>query len=198
MIETRCLPLVYTTPDAPRERTECSPSARCSPGNPLMKERCNVAKETGTDPRLGKKAPAFSLPSSEGGDVSLASLKGKRFVLYFYPKDDTPGCTLEAKAFRDKAAAFKKAGVAIYGVSPDDVASHCKFRDKHGLTFPLLADTDNAVAEKFGVWVEKNMYGKKYWGVQRATFLIDEKGVVVHVWPKVKPEGHADEILAVL
>lgn len=157
-----------------------------------------MAKKIEVDPREGKKAPAFSLPSSEGGKVSLASLKGKRFVLYFYPKDDTPGCTVEAKAFRDKAADFAKAGVAVFGVSPDDAESHCKFRDKYGLNFALLADADHKAAESFGVWVEKNMYGKMFWGVQRATFLVDQKGVVTKVWPKVKPEGHAEEVLAAL
>lgn len=147
-------------------------------------------------PQPGKKAPAFSLPNESGEKVSLAGLKGKRFVLYFYPKDDTSGCTVEALEFRDAAKDFEKAGVAVFGVSPDNEKSHCKFRDKHGLNFSLLCDTDHAVAEKFGVWVEKSMYGKKYMGIQRATFLIGEDGKVLQVWPKVTPKGHAAEVLA--
>jgi len=146
-------------------------------------------------PQEGERAPAFNLPSSEGKKVSLNSLKGKTVVLYFYPRDDTPGCTTEAQQFRDMAAAFKKAGAVILGVSPDSVDSHCKFIDKLDLNFALLADEDHEVAEKYGVWVEKNMYGKKHWGIQRATFLIDEQGKIAKVWPKVKPDGHADEVL---
>ena len=140
-------------------------------------------------PPVGKKAPAITLASSDGGKVSLSKLKGDIVVVYFYPKDDTPGCTVQAKAFRDDAKKYEKAGAIVLGISPDDVDSHCKFRDKHKLNFTLLADTSNKVAEKYGVWVEKNMYGKKYMGVQRATFLIDADGKIAHVWPKVKPEG---------
>jgi peroxiredoxin Q/BCP len=147
-------------------------------------------------PSEGKKAPAFTALDGEGNKVSLASLKGRPVVLYFYPKDDTPGCTVEAKGFRDAAPAFAKAGAAVVGVSPDDPAAHCKFTKKFDLNFPLLCDTDHAIAEKYGVWVEKSMYGKKYWGVQRATFLIGADGKIVKVWPKVKPEGHAEDVLA--
>jgi peroxiredoxin Q/BCP len=149
-----------------------------------------------TLPAAGKKAPAFTAASSAGGKVSLASLKGKAVVLYFYPKDDTPGCTIEAKEFRDQAKAFEQAGAVVLGVSPDSVASHCKFIDKFELNFQLLADEDHSLSEKYGVWVEKSMYGKKYMGVQRATFLIDAAGKIAQVWPKVKPEGHAEEVLA--
>lgn len=143
----------------------------------------------------GTKPPAFSLPSYDGKKVKLADFKGKIVVLYFYPKDDTPGCTKEACAFRDAESQMKKLGAIVLGVSPDTVASHIKFRDKFELTFPLLADEDHAVAEKFGAWREKNMYGKKSMGVQRSTFLIGTDGKVAKVWKKVSVEGHADAVL---
>lgn len=146
-------------------------------------------------PAAGKKAPAFSLESSSGETVSLAGLKGQKVVLYFYPKDDTPGCTVEAQEFRASLDKFKKRGAVVLGVSPDDVKSHCKFINKFDLNFDLLADTEHKLSEKYGVWVEKSMYGKKYMGVQRATFLIDADGKLAKVWPKVKPEGHAAEVL---
>lgn len=147
-------------------------------------------------PPIGKRAPAFTLPSSAGGKQVLSKLKGQAVVVYFYPRDDTPGCTIEAKEFRDAASKFKRAGATILGISPDTVETHCKFTTKYDLNFQLLADTEHAVAEKYGVWVEKNNYGKKYMGVQRATFLIDADGKIAHVWPKVKPAGHAEEVLA--
>lgn len=146
-------------------------------------------------PEVGKKAPAFALPSSGADQVSLSDYKGKPVVVYFYPKDDTPGCTLEAKGFQAHAATFEEVGVGIIGISPDSVASHCKFAEKYGLQFVLLADEKHEVAEKYGVWVEKNRYGRKYWGVQRSTFLIGRDGKIAHVWPSVKPEGHAEEVL---
>ena len=124
----------------------------------------------------GKKAPSFSLLSDSGDPVSLAGLKGKKVVLYFYPKDDTSGCTVEACEFRDSWAAVKKAGAVVLGVSPDGVASHVKFKKKFDLPFPLLADPDHAVAERYGVWGEKSMYGGKYFGINRTTFVIDEEG----------------------
>ena len=146
-------------------------------------------------PEEGAKAPAFSLPSHAETTVSLAGLKGKPVVLYFYPKDNTPGCTVEAKGFGALSQAFEKAGAVVLGVSPDSVASHCKFAEKYDLGFPLLADTEHAVAEAYGVWVLKSMCGKKYMGIQRTTFLIDPSGKIARVWHKVKPEGHADEVL---
>jgi peroxiredoxin Q/BCP len=149
-------------------------------------------------PAPGKKAPAFDLPSSSGENISLAGLKGKSVVLYFYPKDDTPGCTIEAQEFRASLDKFKKKNAVVLGVSPDSVKSHCKFIGKFDLNFELLADEEHAVCEKYGVWVEKSMYGKKYMGVQRATFLIGEDGKLLKVWPKVKPEGHAEEVLAAI
>jgi len=146
----------------------------------------------------GQKAPAFSLPSSEGETVSLKQLRGKKLVLYFYPKDDTPGCTRQACAFRDVHAQMRKAGAVVYGVSPDSVDSHSRFRAKYKLPFPLLADTDKAVARKYGAFGEKLMYGKKVVGMIRSTFLIDAKGVVRRVFPKVRVDGHADAVLAAL
>lgn len=149
-------------------------------------------------PEAGMKAPAFNLPAASGGQVKLSGLKGSLVVLYFYPKDDTPGCTIEANEFQASLGEFKKRGAIILGVSPDGTESHCKFAKKFGLEFDLLADADHETAEKYGVWVEKNMYGKKYMGIQRATFLIDRNGVIAAAWPKVKPEGHAAEVLAAI
>jgi len=146
----------------------------------------------------GKKAPAFTLPADDGSKVRLADLAGKAVVLYFYPKDDTPGCTREACAFRDAREDLQAEGVSVLGVSPDGVASHGKFRDKYQLNFPLLADEDHKVAEKYGAWREKNMYGKKSMGIQRSTYLIGPDGKVVRVWKKVSVDGHAEEVQAAI
>lgn len=146
----------------------------------------------------GSKAPAFTLPADDGSKVRLADQLGSPVVLYFYPKDDTPGCTKEACAFRDLAAPLKKLGAKVFGVSPDDVASHVRFRDKYKLNFPLLADADHKLAEKYGAWREKNMYGKKSMGVQRSTYLIDAEGKVAHVWKRVQVDGHDQQVLAAL
>lgn len=144
---------------------------------------------------VGKKCPAFKLPSDEETTVSLSELKGQPFVLFFYPKDDTSGCTKEAIAFTDNVDAFDTIGIRIFGVSPDSIASHQKFKKKHELGVVLLADEDRQLAEKFGVWVEKNMYGRKYMGIERSTFLIDETGKIVEAWRKVKVPGHAEKVL---
>ncbi len=144
---------------------------------------------------VGDKAPAFKTTDQDGEAVSLGDFKGKKLVLYFYPKDDTPGCTKEACSFRDGWSKFRKRGVAVLGVSTDDEKSHRKFIDKFSLPFPLLADTDKAIVKAYGVWGERSMYGRKYMGTNRVTYLIDEKGKIAAVWPKVKPDGHADEIL---
>jgi peroxiredoxin Q/BCP len=143
----------------------------------------------------GRKAPAFELASSQGGEVRLADLRGKTVVLYFYPKDDTPGCTREACAFRDRRAALKKKGVVVLGVSGDSLASHEKFKAKYRLNFPLLSDPDKAVAKKYGAWGEKVLYGKKTVGMIRSTFVIDGEGVVRKVFPRVKVDGHAEQVL---
>jgi len=146
----------------------------------------------------GKKAPAFTLTADDGKKIKLSDLKGKPVVLYFYPKDDTPGCTREACAFRDRSKELKKLGAVVLGVSADDVASHEKFRDKYELNFPLLADTDHKVAEKYGAWREKNMYGKKSMGIQRSTYLIDAEGKVAQVWKRVQVDGHDEKVLAAI
>jgi thioredoxin-dependent peroxiredoxin len=144
----------------------------------------------------GTKAPDFTLPTDGGGTVTLSKLKGKKVVLYFYPKDDTSGCTAEACGFRDSLPNFKKVDAVVIGVSRDSVAAHDKFKKKYELPFMLAADTEGKVTETYGVWVEKSMYGRKYMGIERATFLIDDKGVVRNVWHKVKVTGHVDEVLA--
>jgi len=144
---------------------------------------------------VGDKAPAFTMKKDGGGTVSLKDLKGKNVVLYFYPKDDTPGCTKEAIAFRDMHKDFDKANTVIIGVSKDSVAKHDKFKAKHDLTFDLASDEDSDICEKFDVWKEKNMYGKKYMGIERSTFLIDGKGVIREAWRKVKVPGHAEAVL---
>jgi peroxiredoxin Q/BCP len=135
---------------------------------------------------------------AEGKKVKLSDFKGSPVVLYFYPKDDTPGCTKEACAFRDRSAELKKLGAVVLGVSPDTPASHTKFRDKYSLNFPLLADESHEVAEKFGAWREKNMYGKKSMGIQRSTYLIDGQGKVAYVWKKVSVDGHDQQVLEAL
>jgi peroxiredoxin Q/BCP len=144
---------------------------------------------------VGDKAPDFSLPADGGGKVSIKDLRGKTVVLYFYPRDDTPGCTAEACAFRDSLPDFSKVKAQVVGISRDSVASHDKFKKKFKLPFPLVSDEDGKVTEAYGAWVEKSMYGKKYMGIERATFLIDAKGVVRNVWRKVKVPGHAEEVL---
>ena len=146
--------------------------------------------------KAGDKAPSFSLSADGGGDVSLSGLKGKTVVLYFYPKDDTSGCTAEAIAFSKDAKAFKQAGAVVVGVSKDSVASHDKFKTKHKLDLTLASDEDIKVAQAYGVWVEKSMYGRRYMGMERATFLIDGKGVIRNIWRKVKVPGHSTDVLA--
>jgi len=146
-------------------------------------------------PDVGDKAPAFTLEDQSGKTVKLTDFKGKTVVLYFYPKDDTPGCTREACAFRDEHSALQKAGAVVLGVSPDSGPSHEKFSGKYKLNFPLLADTDHAVSEKYGAWGEKSLYGRKFMGITRSTFLIDGSGKVARVWPKVKVDGHVDQVL---
>ena len=146
----------------------------------------------------GQRAPDFSLPSVLGGVVALEELRGKPVVLYFYPKDDTPGCTREACAFRDSQAPLKKLGAVVLGVSPDSVASHQKFKAKYKLNFPLLADADKSLAKKYGAYGEKTMYGKKVVGMIRSTFVIDAEGIVRKVFPKVRVDGHVEQVLQAL
>ena len=144
---------------------------------------------------VGAKAPNFKLPTDGEGELELSSLKGGKVVLYFYPKDSTPGCTTEAQGFRDNIKAFEKAGATIIGVSKDSVKRHDNFKAKHDLPFALVADTEGEACEAFGVWVEKMNYGRKYMGIERSTFLIDEKGKVSQVWRKVRVKGHAEAVL---
>ena len=144
---------------------------------------------------VGDKAPAFSLEDQSGKTVKLSDFKGRKVVVYFYPKDGTPGCTREACAFRDEHSALQKAGAVVLGISPDSGPSHAKFAGKYKLSFPLLADTDHSVSEKFGAWGEKTLYGRKFMGIIRSTFLVDEAGKVARVWPKVKVDGHVDQVL---
>jgi peroxiredoxin Q/BCP len=146
--------------------------------------------------RPGSQAPDFALTSDDGQTIRLSGLQGRPVVLYFYPKDDTPGCTKEACSFRDAWADVEETGALVFGVSPDGAASHQRFRAKYRLPFTLLADPDHAVAEAYGAWGEKSMYGRKYQGILRTTFVIDGTGTVRRVFEKVKPEGHADEVLA--
>jgi thioredoxin-dependent peroxiredoxin len=147
---------------------------------------------------IGKPAPDFTLPDQHGEMVTLSALRGAPVVLYFYPKDDTPGCTTEACGFRDARAEYEKVGARILGVSPDGVATHLKFAEKHALPFTLLADSNRQVCELYGVWKERNMYGKKSIGVERTTLVIDRDGIVRKVYPKVKVDGHVQAVLATL
>jgi peroxiredoxin Q/BCP len=144
----------------------------------------------------GDKAPDVTLTTDGGTSVPLASYEGRAVVVYFYPKDDTPGCTTEAKDFTCLLAEFEKAGADVVGISPDSTKSHAKFRLKHALAIKLASDEDKTIAEAFGSWVEKSMYGKKYMGVDRSTFLIDKSGKIARIWRKVKVAGHAEEVLA--
>jgi thioredoxin-dependent peroxiredoxin len=143
----------------------------------------------------GDEAPPFTLPDQDGNTVSLADFRGRKVVLYFYPKDDTSGCTAQARDLRDNAATFDARGAVILGVSPDDAKSHRKFADKYELPFTLLADVDHGVADAYGVWQEKSMYGRTYWGNERTTFVIDEQGRIAKVLPKVKPAEHVEQVL---
>jgi peroxiredoxin Q/BCP len=149
-------------------------------------------------PAEGDRAPGFTLPDQHGEEVALDDLRGGWVVLYFYPKADTPGCTTQACSVRDRSAEYERAGARVLGVSPDEVKAVAKFDAKHGLGFTLHADADHAVADEYGVWVEKSMYGRKYWGVQRSTFLIDPEGTIARVFPKVQPKQHDDLVLGAL
>lgn len=146
----------------------------------------------------GKSAPDFTLPDQDGNDVALSDLRGQTVVLYFYPRADTPGCTTQACGIRDRRADYAATGARVLGVSPDEVAAVKKFADKFDLDFTLLADADHTVADAYGTWVEKSMYGKKYWGAQRATFVIDGEGKIAKVFPKVSPKTHDDVVLGAL
>jgi len=146
----------------------------------------------------GDRAPDFTLPADDGSEVTLGALRGKKIVLYFYPKDNTSGCTTQACELQETLSEITVRGAVVLGVSPDSLRSHEKFRDKYGLTFPLLSDEDHQVAEAYGVWKEKSMYGRKYWGIERSTFIIDEDGMILDAWRKVRPKGHAEKVSEIL
>jgi peroxiredoxin Q/BCP len=146
----------------------------------------------------GDVAPDFALPADDGSVVRLGELKGSKVILYFYPKDNTSGCTTQACELRDVLPRIDEKGALVLGVSPDPVTSHVKFKEKYQLNFPLLSDEDHAVAEAYGVWKEKSMYGRTYWGIERSTFIIDEDGVILEVWRKVKAKGHAAKVTDLL
>lgn len=146
----------------------------------------------------GEAAPDFELPADDGSTVRLSELRGRSVILYFYPRDDTSGCTTEACEFRDTLPRIEEKGARVFGVSPDPVESHRKFKKKYDLNFPLLADEDHEVSQAYGVWKEKSMFGRKFWGVERTTFLIDEEGRIARIWRRVRPAGHADAVAAEL
>ena len=147
---------------------------------------------------VGEKAPQFALNDTDGNKVKLSDFKGKKVVLYFYPKDLTPGCTVEACAFRDDIGGFKKLGAVVLGVSADSEKTHQKFTTKHNLNFPLLADVNHEVSDAYGAWQEKSMYGRKYWGIARITYIIDENGKIAKAYEKVKPATHSEEVIAAI
>ena len=151
-----------------------------------------------TELKVGSKAPAFSLKNTDGKTVKLSDFKGQKVVLYFYPKDDTPGCTKEACSFRDNYAELQKRGVVVLGVSADDQKAHQKFTTKYGLPFTLLSDPEHTMLEKYNAWVEKSMYGRTYMGIARITYIINEDGKIAHIFSKVKPDSHSQDVLAVL
>lgn len=151
-----------------------------------------------TKTKIGGKAPAFTVFGDNGKKVSLSDFRGKKVILYFYPKDNTPGCTRESCAFRDNLTEIKRKGGAVVGVSVDSVASHKGFKQKYALNFPLLSDSEKKIALAYGVWKQKSLYGRKYMGLERSTFLIDEEGLISKVFPKVQVDGHLDEVLAAL
>jgi len=151
-----------------------------------------------TAPQAGEPAPDFALPDDRGTAHRLSEQRGRWTVVYFYPADDTPGCTTEACQFRDSMAAIGDRDADVWGISPDGAASHARFREKYGLSFTLLSDEDHAVAERYGAWQLKRQYGREYWGIQRSTFLVDPEGRIARAWPKVKADGHAAEVLGAL
>jgi len=145
--------------------------------------------------KAGDTAPKFTLPSSDGNEISLTDFRGKKVVLYFYPKDETPGCTIEACSFRDDLSAFKRKGAVVLGISVDSVESHKRFAGKHSLPFPLLSDEEKKVVRAYGVWKQKNRYGRKFMGTERTTFIIDEQGIIKHIFARVQVDGHTKEVL---
>ncbi len=183
-VTTKKTPTTKTKPSVTKKSTSISPKGKV------------IATTSGL--KVGSRAPAFSLPNEKGQVVKLSELKGKKIVLFFYPKDDTSGCTKEACAFRDGLQAIRKKGAVVLGVSGDSVASHQKFSNKYDFNFPLLSDESKAMIQTYGVWKEKSMYGRKYMGIERTTVLIAKDGTISHVFPKVKVDGHYEEVLQAL
>jgi len=196
-----------------KKTTKVSPKASAKPGvrakapspkparakaTPVAKKAAPATAKAAAAVGEGSKAPAFSLPDETGALLSSSALAGKPYVLYFYPKDDTPGCTKEACDFRDNLARFNAAKVRVLGVSPDDAKRHAKFKEKYGLTFSLLSDTEKSLIGAYGVWVKKSNYGREYMGVQRSTFLVDKGGTIVKAWHGVRVPGHVEAVLASL
>lgn len=177
-----------------------APAKAKAAANTAKKPRARPSSETSTNTALaaGARAPAFELANEAGKSVTSRNLSGKPYVLYFYPKDDTPGCTAEACGFRDSLNRFSKRGVTVLGVSPDSNESHARFKSKYGLNFPLLSDPDKKLAKAYGVWVKKQNYGREYMGVERSTFLVDANGVIRHAWRRVRVPGHVDAVFAAL
>jgi peroxiredoxin Q/BCP len=180
-----------------KKTAKAKPANKAKPAKKTAEARPTAKKAT-TAVAKGSRAPDFTLASDRGGEVTLSGLRGKKVVLYFYPKDDTPGCTIQACDFRDAQPTFAGLDAVVLGVSADSIESHGKFRDKFGLNFPLLADEDSAVSKAYGVWKQKEMYGRSFMGIERSTFLIDEDGVVIEAWRKVTPKGHADVLAGML
>jgi thioredoxin-dependent peroxiredoxin len=175
-------------------RKRAQPKKKAAPKKKTAPKKQTGATKAG-DALLGKRAPRFELADQNGERVSESSLGGALYVLYFYPKDDTPGCTREACDFRDGLGAFRRIGVRVVGVSPDSTASHARFREKYSLPFTLLSDADKVLAKAYGAWVKKQNYGREYMGIQRSTFLVDARGVVRRAWRSVKVDGHVDQVL---
>jgi thioredoxin-dependent peroxiredoxin len=179
----------------PKKTARRNPARRAAAPRPAPPKAKSTAAKSGGSVREGSRAPAFSLPDQAGRIVSSSALAGKPYVLYFYPKDDTSGCTREACGFRDSLRGFGSKGVKIIGVSPDSEASHARFAGKYGLPFTLLADTDKALARAYGVWAKKQNYGREYMGIVRSTFLVDKRGVVQKAWRGVRVDGHVEAVL---
>ncbi len=187
-----------TKTKGPTKKTTAKKSATSATKKPRASTAKGKAIVSTGGLKVGSRAPAFSLPNDKGQIVKLSDLKGKKVVLFFYPKDDTPGCTKEACSFRDGLQAIRKKGAVVFGVSADSVDSHQKFSKKFSLNFPLLSDESKATIQAYGVWKEKSMYGRKYMGIERTTVLIAKDGTISHVFPKVKVEGHYSEVLEAL
>jgi thioredoxin-dependent peroxiredoxin len=189
-------------PSAPAAKTASNAAPKApagsKPAKPVPKAAAPASAQVAYGPQPGSKAPAFKLSDDSGHPVSLADFKGKKVILYFYPKDSTPGCTTESCDFRDNVNRFSQSGAVVLGLSADSVESHKKFKAKHGLTFPLISDPDHKALDAYGVWQEKSLYGRKFMGIVRTTVIIDEEGKIAKVFPKVKVSGHVDEVLAAL